>query len=123
MWAYRGVSYDYIHPSKAKNQILFPKKKRLDAVYIANFKKRETSITNIKNVKFYVFENIYMLILFLIQENVLQRSAQGKQRLKKFYNAYKTSSGTQMDMKEDPRKKKMTVSESKITFHHGWFII
>lgn len=85
MWAYRGVSYDYIHPSKTKNQFQFPKKKRrLDAVYIANFKKRETFITNVKNMKLYVFENIYMLILFLIQENVLQRSAQGKQRLKKF---------------------------------------
>lgn len=59
------------------------KKRRLDAVYIANFKKRETFITNVKNMKLYVFENIYMLILFLIQENVLQRSAQGKQRLKK----------------------------------------
>lgn len=59
------------------------KKRRLDAVYIANFKKCETFITNVKNMKLYVFENIYMLILFLIQENVLQRSAQGKQRLKK----------------------------------------
>lgn len=70
---------------QTENQIQFPKKKRrLDAVYIANFKKRETFITNVKNMKLYVFENIYMLILFLIQENVLQRSAQGKQRLKKF---------------------------------------
>lgn len=69
--------------AKQRTKSNFPKKKRLDAVYIANFKKRETFITNVKNMKLYVFENIYMLILFLIQENVLQRSAQGKQRLKK----------------------------------------
>lgn len=55
--------------AKQRTKSNFPKKKkkRLDAVYIANFKKRETSITNVKNVKLYVFENIYMLILFLIQ--------------------------------------------------------
>lgn len=75
-----------LHSSKQNKEPnpISKKKRRLDAVYIANFKKHETFITNVKNMKLYVFENIYMLILFLIQENVLQRSAQGKQRLKKF---------------------------------------
>lgn len=70
--------------AKQRTKSNFKKKeKRLDAVYIANFKKRETSITNVKNVKLYVFENIYMLILFLIQEKCFTKVCTGETKTEK----------------------------------------